>query len=99
MSSNPVVFLPPVDYFNPCEWKGRPFSLLGVSIFLTTVFLSSSEHNKEQYRIFSSGEIGIRFLQGSCEVTSILMRLILYQHRVALISMENEDLNLKRRHY
>lgn len=84
MSSNSVGFFPTVDYFNPCEWKGRLFSLLDVSIFLTIVSLSSSDHNREQYRISSFGEIGIRFLQGSCEVTSILMRQILYQHRVAL---------------
>lgn len=53
----------------------------------------------EQYRISSLGEIGIRFLGGSCEVTSVLIRQILHQHRFTIISMEIEDLKLKRRHH
>lgn len=59
----------------------------------------STANYREQYRISFSGEIGVRFLGGSCEVTSTLIRQILYQHRVIIISIEIEDLKLKRRHH
>lgn len=44
----------------------------------------------------SHGEIGIRFLGGRCEVTSILNRQISYQQRVTVISMEIEGPKLRR---
>ena len=81
-------------------WAGLSSCCVFLVFQLWYFFPAQSTMNyRERYRISSSGEMDTRFLGGSCDVMAILIRQILYQRRVTVISIEMEDLKLKSRHH